>query len=64
MSQHQPHLKKTWKYKTKNSMTGDMEGVLVAYWQAEYGSISDNYTRNEISKLKKPGFSQTKYDYL
>lgn len=50
MSQHQPHLKKTWKYKTKNSIIGDMEAVLVACWEVERGSsISEDYTRNEIS---------------
>jgi hypothetical protein len=49
MSQHQPHLKKTWKYKTKNSTIGNMEGVLVAYWQVKHGSISDEYTPGEIS---------------
>lgn len=30
-------------------MTKDMEAVLVAYWEVDYGSISDDYTRNEIS---------------
>jgi hypothetical protein len=49
MSQDQPHLKKTWKYKGKNSRTGYMEAVLVACYEVEGSSISGHYTRDEIS---------------